>query len=139
MPRGQTPEELEKQKEDQRYHDELVAQWLEISEAEMRPPADLRKSEPEVAEFRAMASAFEATHSLAELLLITDLTRAEAEVHPVREPARIDVGKIAAKLAILKKETNISAEEYEELNVEYHRFSRAVGTINKGGKVDHAI
>ena len=97
---------------------------------------DLRECGPEIVELEEMLVLFESENSLAELLLIIDLTPKEAPNHPIREPARNALIPIVAKLKMLKKETNISPEKQEQLRVKYMHLSRAVGIINNN-KVDH--
>ena len=96
----------------------------------------LRECEPEIAELEEMFVSFESSHSLAELLLITDLTPQEAPNHLIREPARKALIPIVSKFNKLKKETNISPEKHEELREKYMILSRAVGIINNN-RVDH--
>ncbi len=99
-------------------------------------PENLRESGPEIAEFKGMIATFEANYSIAELLLIIDLTPKEAPNHPVREPARAALIPIVEKLNAIEKERNITPKELKELKEEYKRLSRAVGMINSN-KVDH--
>ncbi len=96
----------------------------------------MRECGPEIAELEEMLTAFESAHSLAELLLVTDLTPQEAPNHPIREPARKALIPIVSKFNKLKKETNISPEKHEELRAKYMILSRAVGIINNN-TVDH--
>lgn len=97
---------------------------------------ELRECESEITEFEEMILAFELTHPLEELHLIIDLRPEDAPQHPLREPARLALIPIVARLNALKNETNISPEKYEELKAKYKRLSRAVGMINSN-KVDH--
>ncbi|KKR07889.1 MAG: hypothetical protein UT32_C0006G0036 [Parcubacteria group bacterium GW2011_GWC2_39_14] len=115
---------------------EYEAYWLSVYSETTIAPENLRECGPEIAEFEAMIASFESEHSLLELLSIIDLTLAEAQSHPIREPARLALKLIIAKRNSLKDETNISAAEYERLNAEYKRLSRAVGVLNDN-KVDH--
>lgn len=100
-------------------------------------PENLREAGPEIAEFEAMVAKFESTYSLKELNAIVDLAPADASKHLVREPARLALIPIVAKLNALKKETNITTEKHDELKEKYKRLSRSVGMINKN-KVDHS-
>ena len=111
-------------------------QWMNDHPETETAPENLRECGPEVAELEEMLVSFESVHSLAELLFIINLTPQEAPNHPIREPARKALIPIVAKLNILKKETNILPEKYEELREKYMRLSRAVGIINNN-KVDH--
>jgi hypothetical protein len=97
---------------------------------------DLREAGPEIVEFEHMITSFETMHSLEELHSVIDLTPVEAQKHPTREPARVALVPIVAKLNTLKNETDITSEKYEELKAKYKRLSRAVGMINNN-KVDH--
>lgn len=99
-------------------------------------PEDLHESGPQITEFEEMLALFESEYFLAELLLIIDLTPEETPKHLIRELARKALIPIVAKMNILKKETNISPEKFEELKAGYMRLSRAVGIINNN-KVDH--
>ncbi|HLD60750.1 MAG TPA: hypothetical protein VJA27_01295 [Patescibacteria group bacterium] len=83
--------------------DEQYKQWMADHPEREIAPGDLRESGPEIAEFEQMINSFESTHSIAELHLIMDLTPEDAPNHPVREPARIALYPIVAKLDILKK------------------------------------
>ena len=116
--------------------EEQYEQWMKDHPAIAIAPEDFRECGPEIAEFEEMLLSFESAYSLAELLLIIDLTPEEAPKHPIREPAKNALIPIIAKLNILKKETNILLEEHEGLKAKYIRLSRAVGIINNN-KVDH--
>lgn len=131
MPVGPTPEQLKQQEEMAQY-----AQWMQDHPEKVIAPEDLRESGPEVAEFEKMIDLFRSEYPLAKLYSIIDLTPEKAPHHPLREPARVALNPIVAKLNILKKETNISEEKYEELKAQYRNISRAVGVINKN-KVHH--
>lgn len=128
---GLTPGERERQDEESQYE-----QWMKDHPEEITAPEDLKECGPEIADFEKMIASFEAEHSLADLLLIVDLTQDEAPHHPAREPARLALPPIVAKLNFLKKETNISTEKYKEIREKYMRLSRAVGMINNN-KVHH--
>lgn len=135
-PTSPTPEELKKREEAA-----LCAQCVELlalCEELAAPPAELRESGPEIAEFESMILLFEATHSIEALHSITDLTSDEAPNHSIREPARIAVGLISQKLTSLRTETNIPPVKYRELEKKYQRLSSAVGVINND-KVDHKL
>lgn len=97
-------------------------------------PEDRPESGPEIAEFEALVTAFEAEHSIEALMAITDLTPSQAAVHPIRQPARAALIPIAAKLNAI--EPNVSDATFNELKARYMRLSRAVGVINRN-KVDH--
>lgn len=111
--------------------------WLKVY-SETGSTLELSRLEagPEIAEFNALIVSFELQYSIPELISIIDLTPAEALVHPLREPARLALRPILAKLNTLKSETNISPDEYDRLKVEFKRLSRAVGMINNN-QVDH--
>ena len=115
---------------------EQYEQWMKDHPETVIAPEDLRECGPEIAEFEEMLASFELIHSLAELHLIIDLKPEDASKYPLRESAKAALIPIVAKLNILKKETNIVPEKYEELKAKYMHFSRAVGMINNN-KVDH--
>jgi hypothetical protein len=97
----------------------------------------MRECGPEIEKFKELIALFESKHSLSELNAIKKLTPEEARMHPVREPARLDLIPIVALLNTLQNETNISPEQFDELKFgEYMTLSRAVGMINNN-KVDH--
>ena len=100
------------------------------------PQENLRDPEKEIAEFNTLIADFEQTHNIAELYAITELTPEDAPNHPTRELARKSLEPLLSLLGVLKKETNIAREKYEELQAKYRYLSRAVGIINKG-VVDH--
>ena len=60
----------------------------------------------------------------------------EAEVHPVREPARIALNTIREMLKSLGTKTNISAEKLAEGEATYKKLSQAIGILNNN-IVDH--
>src|SRR3989338_1796076 len=116
--------------------EEQYEQWMKDHPEIVIAPEDLRECGPEIAEFEEILASFELIHSLAELHLIIDLKPEDASKYPLRESAKAALIPIVAKLNILKKETNISPEKYEELKAKYIRLSRAVGIINNN-TVDH--
>lgn len=128
-----TPQELLKKQQEQEN-----LEWLAYYLAGNPEPVieNLREAGLEIAELETMITSFESAHSLEALHLIIDLDPAEASKHPIREPAKLALIPIVAKLNIFKKETNISTEKHNELKEKYMRISRAVGMIN-GNKVDH--
>jgi hypothetical protein len=115
---------------------EQLADYLARHPEPVISKEDLREAEPEIIEFESMIALFESVHSLTELNSIIDLTPQEAPKHAIREPARVALIPIVTLLNILKKETNISTQKYEELKAKYRRLSQAVGMINNN-KVDH--
>ena len=124
-------------KEQQEREDaEQLADYLTRHPEPVISKEGLREAGPEIVEFEAMITLFESMHHLEELNSIIDLTPAEAPKHPTREPARIALIPIVAKLNTLKKETDITPEKLEEVKAKYMRISRAVGIINNN-KVDH--
>ena len=124
-------------KEQQEREDaEQLADYLARHPEPVISKENLREAGPEIIEFEAMIALFESMHSLEELHSIIDLTPIEASKHAIREPARVALIPIVAKLNTLKKETNISTEKHEELKAKYRRLSRAVGMINNN-KIDH--
>ncbi|MFA6385964.1 MAG: hypothetical protein WCW29_04440 [Candidatus Paceibacterota bacterium] len=126
-----------KPKEQQELEDaEQLADYLARHPELVIFKENLREADPEIVEFEAMIALFESMHSLEELHSIIDLTPTEAPKHPTREPARVALIPIVAKLNALKKETNITTEKHDELKAKYMRLSRAVGMINNN-KVDH--
>lgn len=122
-PRRLTPEEEKAEYE----------KWLEKNP---EVPKVLIECGPEIAKFQELVASFEATFSLAELHLITDLTPKDAPSHPLRGPAHEALAPIRIQRGKLKEDTNITPEEFAELDKEYKRISRAIGIINNG-KVDH--
>lgn len=131
---GSMPEK--RPKEEVFSDEERLEQFIGDHPDMFTPLENLRECEPEIAEFEKMLEAFEAEHSLTDLNAIIDLTPAEAPMNPVREPARLALAPIVAKMKVLKKETNITPEKYDELEARYKIISRAVGMINNN-KVDH--
>ncbi|MFA5936573.1 MAG: hypothetical protein WC822_01705 [Candidatus Paceibacterota bacterium] len=124
-------------KEQQEREDaELLSDYLARHPEPVISKENLREAGPEIVEFEAMIALFESMHSLEELRSIIDLTPTEAPKHPTREPARVALIPIVAKLNALKKETNITTEKHDELKARYMHLSRAVGMINNN-KVDH--
>ncbi len=117
---------------------ETADYWLKIIEKEKPTfsPEKQRECAPEIEKLENLFIAFEKEHSLEQLLLITDLTPKDAPNHPVREPAKNALKPITALLDVLKRETNITSEKYDELEAKYKILSRAVGMINNN-KVDH--
>jgi hypothetical protein len=115
---------------------ELLADYLTRHPEPVISKENLREAGPEIVEFEAMITLFESMHSLEELHSIINLTPIEAPKHPTREPARVALIPIVAKLNVLKKETNIITEKHDELKAKYMHLSRAVGMINNN-KVDH--
>lgn len=95
-----------------------------------------RDCNQEVIELKNLFEAFETNNSIDKLYSIINLTYKDAPNHPIRESARQDLIPIVTKLNILKEETNITMEKYEELNNHYKYLSKAVGIIN-GDKVRH--
>lgn len=97
----------------------------------------MRESAPLVSELEGVIAQFEINHPLAQLHAITVINPDEPELHPVREPARIALIPITERLAELRNETNISEGTYEQLRMKYKLVSRAVGMVQKNGKVFH--
>lgn len=128
--------EPEPKKEITPEENERYEQWMLGHPERVIAPENLRECGPEIAELEKLLVAFEERHSLEELLLIIDLTPAEAPSQPIREPAKKDLIPIVALLKTLKEETNISPEKHDELKEKYMRLSRAVGIINNN-RVDH--
>lgn len=190
--RTPTPEELRQQSlaKEEREDDERWADYIKRHPVPVILKEDLREAGPEITEFEAMVSKFEAIHSLEKLHSITAistdlatlfdcaddlsderriednimdyekynpgfipeykekiaaaraiiLTPEEKEKFEIKVAAKRDLAPIVAKLNTLQKETNISADKYEELNEKKERLARAVGMINKTinpNKVDH--
>ena len=119
IPTGLTPEEEDQYAQYMLDHPEMIT-----------APEDLIESAQEIAEFEGMIELFESQHSLTELHSIIDLTPEEAPQHPVREPARLALIPIVAKLNFIRDKTNILPEKAEELKARYRRLSQAVGMIN---------
>ncbi len=128
----------ERAKEEKLDEDILKAEDNEMEdeyEDDVEPEKERRDCEQEVVEFTDLLAGFETKHSLEELNAILDLTPAESRQHPVREPARLDLIPIVARLNALKEETNIEEDRYKGLQAQYRRLSNAVGMINN--KVYH--
>ena len=132
-PGGSTPEEL-KQREEQKQM-ELYEQWVADHPDPERRYIDEEHS-PEIAELEQRYTSFESGHSLLELHAITE--EEDARTNPVRQSAKEALDPILAILNTLERETNISPEKFKELKEKYRRLSKAVGIIDKDGKVDHA-
>jgi hypothetical protein len=103
---------------------------------ETETSAELRDSVAEVQEVGRLLVIFEKVTPIADLYAIVDLTPAEAKEHEVRERAKNDLAEILTRIQILKAETNIAQEKYNELFAQYRYFSRAIGYIHNN-KVDH--
>ena len=132
------PPEHDKEKDGLTQEQRELAEFYLSQYPEKDIPKEERKDcEQAIAEFQSMLVEFEAEHPLAELYAITDLTVEDAPSHPIREPARIALIPIVAKLNYLREETNITAERYAELDSQYKYLSKAVGIIN-GNKVRHS-
>jgi len=127
---------LNPREQQEREDAEQLADYLARHPEPVISKEDLREAGPEIVEFEAMIALFESMHSLEELHSIIDLTPGEAPKHPIREPARVALIPIVAKLNILKKETDITPGKHDELKAKYKQLSRAVGMINNN-KVDH--
>lgn len=111
----------------------IAEQWL----ADHPVQVETKKGcEQLIIEFESMISDFEATYSLLELNAIVDLSADPDRKHPLRDPAKKALGPIFAKLTVLKNETTLSDEKYDELNRKWEILSNAVGLVNKG-MVDH--
>jgi hypothetical protein len=130
-------EQSEKKDEDGLTPDEreLANYWLPKFENDIE--IEKRDASREISELQSLLEKFEIEHPVAELYEIINLTYQEAPNHPVREPARKDLNPIWANLEILKNETDISTEKYEELLSKYLYISKAVGIIGKDNKVRH--
>lgn len=115
---------------------ETAEYWDSLHSKKDTPIADLRDCEQDVAEFQSLCVSFEAEHPLEELHAIINLTAEEAPQHPVRRSAKEALVPIFAKLNLLKKETSITTQRYDELYAQYRELSKAVGII-AAGKVWH--
>jgi hypothetical protein len=115
---------------------ETAEYWDSLHSKKDIPAADLRDCEQDVAELQSLLTTFEAEHSLEELHAIDSLTAEEAPHHPIRRPAHQALIPITTKLNLLKKETNITTQRYDELYARYRELSKAVGFIS-AGKVRH--
>ena len=131
IPQEPSPEKLEAQEQEGRYR-----HWIKTHPVVEIPLSERGEDGPEIAEFEEMIASFEATHSLSELHSITELASEDAPNHLIREPARLGLIPIVAKLNILKAESNISPERHDELKARYKILSNAVGILNNG-EVDH--
>lgn len=103
---------------------------------EIISPENRREAGPEIAELETLLTVFEQKHNLQALHEIHELQANDAPNHPIREPARLDLYPIVKLLNILKEETDISSELWQELRLRHKKLDRAVGAINKG-IVDH--
>jgi|GEM_PF-992919 len=122
---GLTPEERE-----------MADYFLSLVKEEVILEKEKRDCNQEVGELQNLFTEFEVNHALDDLFNIIDLTVQDAPNHPLREPAKQDLDPIVTKLNILKKETNITTEKYDELNAQYKYLSKAVGFIS-GNQVRH--
>ena len=122
---GLTPEERE-----------MAEYFLPKFKEEVSLEKEKRDCRQEVIKLQNLFDEFESKHPIDELYSIIDLTYKDAPNHPVREPARQDLIPIVDTLNILKKETDITTEEYDKLNTQYKHLSNAVGFIN-GDQVRH--
>jgi len=103
-----------------------------------KPPIEqLADSTPEVAKLEQMMSGFEVKHDINALLAINMLSEKEIYNHPMRTPAKKELGLILAALNNLWQNTNVAAEERKRLNDKFDELSRAVGMVGAGGRVDH--
>lgn len=100
------------------------------------PENERRDCEPEIMELQKMFGQFEIEYGLDELSAITDLRLDNKDSEPIREPARVALIAITEQMNKLKQETNISSEQYEELNEQYQKFWKAVGVF-KFDKLTH--
>lgn len=118
---------------------EMVKYFLPKFNEDVNLETEKRDCNQEVAELQNLFEAFKTNHSIDELYSVINLTYKDAPNHPVREPARQNLITIVTKLNILKKETNVTTEKYEELNNQYKYLSKAVGIISgdNGDKVRH--
>jgi hypothetical protein len=131
-------EDPEKHKEQLSEEQEATAgEWLPKYVTEEIPPEKRRECGPEVAELEEMFQSFEQKHDVAALYAITELTPDDAPKHPVREPAKLDLVPIYAKLRTILEETNITPEQYAELKAKWKHLTQAVGLINNN-VVDHS-
>ncbi|MBU1349243.1 hypothetical protein KJ781_04220 [Patescibacteria group bacterium] len=136
MPKAPPPMEAKELTTEERHAEQLAA-WLKDHPPQQVVPPELRKESGEMVEqFRTMVSSFESDYPLAELHAVIDLTPAEAPNHPVREPARKAIIPILTLLKSIENETDISAQNLQDLKSSLKRLSQAVGMINSG-KVDH--
>lgn len=116
--------------------EEALEYYLSFHPEARETSQEQRDCRPEITELQGLMDKFKNEHPIEELFAITDLSVEEAPHHPIREPARLALIPIVELLNRLKKETDISPEEYERLKAEYRHLSQAVGMINKG-LVDH--
>lgn len=86
-----------------------------------------REAEGEIESLESLMDDFEKTYSLDELLGLVNMTREEAESHPVRKPAKMDLTRIRQLLDVLKAETDITYEQSNNLEARYQVLSKAVG------------
>lgn len=135
-----------KPKQEKENNDGLTSEEREMAEyflpkfnEDINLEKEKRDCNQEVIELQDLFEAFETNNSIDELYSIINLTYKDAPNYSVRELARQDLIPIIFKLNILKKETNITTEKYEELNNQYKYLSKAVGIISgdNGGKVRH--
>ena len=103
----------------------------------MEALSELRESQEEVETLESLFKEFEVNHSLLVLLSLRKMTREEAESHTLRESARLDLIHIDGLLKILKAETDVSQEKYDELFAKYTRLSKAVGRHTNKNIIEH--
>ena len=131
-----TPEELLAEEAELEAY---AAAMLELPSSQPKPRVTVEEQGewgPHIAEFEGLCDAFENEFSLPELHAITELTPEDADLHPIRYPAKLALNPIEAKLTVLKNADGVSPEKLLELKLRYERLSQAVGIINND-KVDH--
>jgi hypothetical protein len=116
---------------------EVINEQMAKYATEEIPKEKRRESGPEIEELEGMFKGFEQDHDIVALYAIADLAPVEAPNHPVREPARIALIPIYAKLRLIQEETDITDEKYAELKAKWKYFTQAVGMINNNA-VDHS-
>jgi len=125
----------ETKEECHRYLDRLLILLEEDKQEHQKNyESSLLESGPYIEELETMFVAFEQAHPIEDLRSIT--TEEEASNSEVRESASRELTPIISLLKILGKGTNITSEEYNELDKRYKILSRAVGAISHG-LVDH--
>lgn len=107
---------------------ELMYEDIIAKHTELGASAEGKEDHSEtVARLEVSFAQFETDFSLEELFAITNITREEAESHPVREPARLALYPIVEDLKFLKEKTNIPPDDLAVLKAKYTRISQAVG------------
>jgi hypothetical protein len=89
-----------------------------------------------VEKLAALFDDFERTHDLEALHAITTLTSADTKVHPVRQPAMLDLPAIFELWHHLRWQRNVAEEKMKELHARYYKIQRAIGVLTDIPEID---